>query len=130
MPDYSMSPAAQQAAAAKAAIAQAPTQGGGIAVPRMAPTAVTRDIESLSSSQATGSGSQSGTAAAAGGGGGGGDGSAAAPKPALRSASGAQGSGFSVPNPAGQAPQRPGLLSVSMCGALYSRESSGVESNL
>ncbi len=116
MPDYSMSPAAQQAAAAKAAIAQAPTQGGGIAVPRMAPTAVTRDIESLSSSQATGSGSQSGTAAA--------------PKPALRSASGAQGSGFSVPNPAGQAPQRPGLLSVSMCGALYSRESSGVESNL
>ena len=107
MPDYSMSPAAQQAAAANAVMAPAPAQRGSVAVPRTAPTAITRDTETLSSSQSTPDGSQSGSDVSASGGGGG---SAAAPKPVLRSASGVESSAFSVPNPAGQAPQRPGLL--------------------
>ncbi|BDA48704.1 hypothetical protein COCOBI_12-3860 [Coccomyxa sp. Obi] len=121
MPDYSMSPAVQEAALATAAAAQAP-----VAVPRTAPAAITRDTESLSSSQATG-GSQSGSAVSAAGGGG--SGSAAAPKPALRSASGALGSGPSVPNPAGQAPQRTGVTGTATDGSSVRVDNASVASS-
>lgn len=104
MPDYSKSPSAQKAALAgltpasapASATASAPEQS--VAVPRSAPTAITRDTETLSSTQTT-DGSQ-GVSASGGGGGGG---NAAAPKPALRSAAGSQG-GPIVPNPADQQP--------------------------
>lgn len=104
MPDYAASPAAQKAAAlvnkaTSAAPAAAPL--GSVAAPRSAPTAITRETESLSSSQAT-DGSQSGD---------GGGGSAEEPKPALRSASG-QSSGPAVPNPAASADRRTGAPSA------------------
>ncbi|KAK9917704.1 hypothetical protein WJX75_007350 [Coccomyxa subellipsoidea] len=89
MPDYSKSPLAQAAAAAKLTPAAAPA--APVAVPRSAPVAVTQNTETLSSSQTTSSGSS----AAAGGGGS----IAAAPKPALRSS---QSRGPVVPNPADQ----------------------------
>lgn len=94
MPDYSKSPLAQAAAAAKLTPAAAPA--APVAVPRSAPVAVTQNTETLSSSQTTSSGSS-----AAAGGGGGGRGIAAAPKPALRSS---QSRGPVVPNPADQQP--------------------------